>query len=767
MTFGLGASSANASCNGETPPTITDISPSAGLIAGGTVVTITGSSLGCVTTTFGGTVATDSVAPTGTKVVVTSPPGTLGPVTVTITNPNNGTFANATATTSYTYGDPAITLSSAAPAQVDDRFNVTATFSSSVADFTISDVNVTNGTASDLTGSGAAYSFTVTPSRSGPVNIEVPAGAVASGASLASNTLVRTAVFPPNPQVPRVTLFTPSSVVAGPFTVTTLFSTNVTGFTADDIRIRNGVISNFAGSGLSYSFTVTPTGGKKRKQITISVPGKVAESAQGLYNTPSAPLQVKANRNPREAMLGSVSDLSGLIKLKDATGIDAKVHDYGGVLAVGDVNKDGYDDLLVGVLSNQIDYPATVKSNKPILLTFNPKSFSYEVNQSFQRSAEKLIWQRRAAIADFDGDGDNDIFVAGQGTDGLNALHCGEQNALVENRGKDFVNATAKLPRQSDYSHGLVVANLDGDRAKELLVFNSPYLDKDKCPKGIRYVNRSYGLDYDNGTYSLVALSGSETDLNRTEDSPLAIHSATAADFNGDGLADLAIGTDHTIKILIAEGIRQYAHGISFAPPADYKLKFDADKCLTSDGQCNTPYSEITTYDFDRDGDLDIIASLLNQTKDGKWRGYYLQALRNDGARWSDVSNRVFGSQSQDQGASGRWCFSLIKADVDGDGSEDLICSQYKGFDYNAADAIRLYRSGKFVSLSEAIPGLPAKLKIPGINSALTEFLSDEPTNLQSVRLGKKAYILGIAPQFKNDVFSGLIVEGVPITPLR
>lgn len=91
-----------ASCNGANPPTITAIDPSFGSVLGGTIVTISGTSLGCVSVTFGG-VAANAVTASGNTVTATSPAGTVGNVDLTVINPNIGAHANASATTQFSY----------------------------------------------------------------------------------------------------------------------------------------------------------------------------------------------------------------------------------------------------------------------------------------------------------------------------------------------------------------------------------------------------------------------------------------------------------------------------------------------------------------------------------------------------------------------------------------------------------------------------------------------------------------------------------------
>ncbi|MGY5129361.1 IPT/TIG domain-containing protein, partial [Streptomyces nigrescens] len=67
-------------------PTLSGISPTQGTAAGGTVVTITGTGLSGASVTFGNNPATAvTVNPAGTQITATTPAGTPGPVTVTVT----------------------------------------------------------------------------------------------------------------------------------------------------------------------------------------------------------------------------------------------------------------------------------------------------------------------------------------------------------------------------------------------------------------------------------------------------------------------------------------------------------------------------------------------------------------------------------------------------------------------------------------------------------------------------------------------------------
>ena len=77
---------------------------------------------------------------------------------------------------------PTVTISTTAEAPVIGPFTITVVFSEPVSGFELADLVVGNGSASELQGSEATYTATVTPSASGTVTVDIAAGAAADGA---------------------------------------------------------------------------------------------------------------------------------------------------------------------------------------------------------------------------------------------------------------------------------------------------------------------------------------------------------------------------------------------------------------------------------------------------------------------------------------------------------------------------------------------------------------------------------------------------------
>ena len=94
-------------------PTVSSVSPNSGSTAGGTAVTITGTNFAAgATVTFGATAATNVVVVNSTTITATTPAGSAGAVTVTVTvNGQSGSLTNG-----FTYVVPP-TVSSVSPEQ--------------------------------------------------------------------------------------------------------------------------------------------------------------------------------------------------------------------------------------------------------------------------------------------------------------------------------------------------------------------------------------------------------------------------------------------------------------------------------------------------------------------------------------------------------------------------------------------------------------------------------------------------------------------------
>jgi hypothetical protein len=196
---------------------------------------------------FNKNIVIDGVAPTVTGVSSTAANGTYGigaviPVTVQFSEPvivtgtpqltlDNG---GAGAVVNYASGSGSDTLTfnyTVASGDVSADLDYTATTSLALNGGTIKDA-ATNAAVLTLASPGAAGSL--------GANKNIVIDGIVPTVSMSS-----VALNPTN---------------GSPIPVTVLFSESVTGFTLSDITPGNGTVGNFAGSGTSYSFDLTPSG---------------------------------------------------------------------------------------------------------------------------------------------------------------------------------------------------------------------------------------------------------------------------------------------------------------------------------------------------------------------------------------------------------------------------------------------------------------------------------------------------------------------------
>jgi hypothetical protein len=154
-------------------PTVTSVSPASGPTAGGTSVTITGTNFASgATVTFGSAAATNAVVVNSTTITATTPAGSAGAVTVTVTvGGQSGSLANA-----FTYGQPTVTSVSPSNGPVAGGTSVTITGTNFAPGATVtfgsaSATNVTVVNSTTITATtpavGGAGTVTVTVTNAG------------------------------------------------------------------------------------------------------------------------------------------------------------------------------------------------------------------------------------------------------------------------------------------------------------------------------------------------------------------------------------------------------------------------------------------------------------------------------------------------------------------------------------------------------------------------------------------------------------------------
>ncbi|HXK72155.1 MAG TPA: Ig-like domain-containing protein, partial [Clostridia bacterium] len=188
-------------------------------------------------------------------------------------------------TSTYDTTAPSITISSSAGSATNiSPIPVTFTFNESVTGFTLADISVTNGTASNLnTTDNMTFTATIAPSSQGNVRVNVAAGVVSDTAGN-GNTAAAEFVCAYDTTRPSASILSSAAAyITSTFNVNIQFSEVVTGFALDDITVANGTASNITtADNRNYSVTITPT---NQGTVTVNVSTNAAYDAAGNGNT--------------------------------------------------------------------------------------------------------------------------------------------------------------------------------------------------------------------------------------------------------------------------------------------------------------------------------------------------------------------------------------------------------------------------------------------------------------------------------------------------
>lgn len=163
-------------------------------------------------------------------------------------------------------------------------------FREQVKDFQASDIHISQGAVSALTTEDSiTFTAAITPVSDGMLSVEVPAGVVFNEAG-DTNPASSLFVLEYDGTAPNVNLSSLESGNASAFPIHIIFSEVVTGFTADDIRIRNANISELASTdSITFTAQLVP---ELEGEITIAVPSAAAQDQAGNDNEASESLNL-------------------------------------------------------------------------------------------------------------------------------------------------------------------------------------------------------------------------------------------------------------------------------------------------------------------------------------------------------------------------------------------------------------------------------------------------------------------------------------------
>ncbi|MFM1789863.1 MAG: hypothetical protein RLZZ526_190, partial [Actinomycetota bacterium] len=312
----LSAASSNSVTVDADLPSVTVTRSGSGTVGGGQDVTVT-FTLSKSSTNFaagdvtvsGGTLSNFSGSGTTYTATWTPPVSGSGTASVSVAankftdSVGNNNTASSNLSITWNTNLPSVTITRTGSGTVGGGQDITVTFELSEAstNFTVGDITVSGGTLSNFSGSGTIYTVTWTPpsTGSGTANLSVAANKFTDAANnnnAASSPF--SIVWNANLPSLEVTRTGTGSVGIGQnLTLTFTLSEASTNFTVGDITVSGGTLSNFSGSGTTYTATWTPPSGTSGSASISVAAGKFTDAA-GNSNTASIALTVAYDTVP-------------------------------------------------------------------------------------------------------------------------------------------------------------------------------------------------------------------------------------------------------------------------------------------------------------------------------------------------------------------------------------------------------------------------------------------------------------------------------------
>ena len=352
------------------------------------------------------------------------------------------------------------------------------------------------------------------------------------------------------------------------------------------------------------------------------------------------------------------------------------------LLAVGDLNADGHDDLLFGFLTWNNDYESRnlvdqfAKSDL-LIAVYDPNSESYVFDLQMSKQIPPMYWSNKGFIDDFNLDGYQDLLIVGIGPD--QGPPRGERPVLMLGSVNGMVDASSLLPQNDVYTHQVAIGDFNEDGKTDFFLINNPWVKRQTA----ELLGATLGDSYSYSPQSTLSLSTeagwAEVQISNNFINPDGFQASYAAalscDYNGDGHLDL---------VLSGGNFNEFAFKLMF-------LKGNGSGDFVEDGTADSrPFGDVSVgatlsaYDFNGDSrDEVILVSTKHKGQAVAWSGAIFEIFTQDTTtfEWHDVTSDYIGSGDFSNGEPIAWVKEISFLDLDRDGDDDMLLSTMSGID--------------------------------------------------------------------------------------
>jgi hypothetical protein len=322
------------------------------------------------------------------------------------------------------------------------------------------------------------------------------------------------------------------------------------------------------------------------------------------------------------------------------------------VSSAGDVNNDGYSDVIVGA-----PYYDNVETNEGMVFAYHGSSSGLSLSSNWVFTAGQggaCVGTSVSSAGDVNGDGYSDVIVGahhydnGETDEGVAFVYHGSSSGLPYALADWFGESN-----QAGANYGTSVSSagdVNGDGYSDVIV-GAPYYDNGNMEEGgaFVYLGSSSGL-----------LASADWTAESDEDSAfLGWSVSSAGDVNGDGYSDVIVGAYMADGSEVNQGKAGAYMGSSsgLSPSADWIMAVGQE-----DGHFG--YSVSSAGDLDNDGYSDVIVGVPSYNDEGKALIFYGIHSGLSHMYWSCDCDQAYSQFGHSVSSAG---------DVNGDGYPDII----------------------------------------------------------------------------------------------